>query len=145
MSLFKWSSDYSVYLPEIDAEHRAIFRLGDELHRAVLAGAKPGQLKPIVMNLLEAEEQHFRHEERLMSAMHYSGFAWHKKQHDTARKRTKALVKDIEANDRDAASEVMLIPFELAERPPDGGGPHDGRDAAQLSLLQYVAGVVITF
>jgi len=109
MSLFKWSSDYSVYLPELDAEHRAIFRLGDELHRAVLAGAKPGQLKPIVMNLLEAEEQHFRHEERLMRAMHYRGFAWHKKQHDAARKRTKALVKDIEANDRDAAGKVLLF------------------------------------
>jgi hemerythrin len=32
MSLFKWSSAHSVYLPEIDAEHRAIYRLGNELH-----------------------------------------------------------------------------------------------------------------
>ena len=56
MSLFKWSSDYSVYLPEIDAEHRAIYRLGDELHKALLAGADADQLKPILANLLESAE-----------------------------------------------------------------------------------------
>ena len=46
MSLFKWSSAYSVYLPEIDAEHREIYRLGNELHKALLAGAARAQLKP---------------------------------------------------------------------------------------------------
>ena len=74
MSLFKWSSDHSVYLPEIDAEHRAIYRLADEFHKALLAGTDAEQLKPVLAtNLLEAEEQHFRHEERLMKAMHYQG------------------------------------------------------------------------
>ena len=64
MSLFKWSSAYSVYLPEIDAEHRAIYRLGGELHTALLAGATRDQLKSILANLLEVKELHFRHEER---------------------------------------------------------------------------------
>ena len=40
MSPFKWSSAHSTYLPEIDAEHRALYRLGDELHKALLAGAE---------------------------------------------------------------------------------------------------------
>ena len=107
MSLFKWSGAYSVYLPEIDAEHRAIYRLGDELHRALLAGAKMAQVKPILANLLESEEQHFRHEERLLRAIHYSGFAWHKRQHDAARKRTKALAKRLEAGEMAAAGELL--------------------------------------
>jgi len=107
MSLFKWSSALSVYLPEIDAEHRAIYRLGDELHKALLAGAGPAQLKPILVNLLQAAEQHFRHEERLMRAIHYDACAWHKRQHDAARKRAKALAKRIAAGDSAAAGELL--------------------------------------
>ena len=107
MSLFRWSSAYSVYLPEIDAEHRAIYRHGDELHKALLAGAGPAQLNPILGNLLESAEQHFRHEERLMRAMHYTAFAWHKRQHDAARKRSKAGAKRIAGGDAAAAGELL--------------------------------------
>jgi hemerythrin-like metal-binding protein len=107
MSLFKWSSACSVYLPEIDAEHREIFRLGDELHKALLAGTALAQLKPILANLLEAEEQHFRHEERLMRAMHYDALAWHKRQHDTARRKSRELVKRVESGDTAAAGELL--------------------------------------
>jgi hemerythrin-like metal-binding protein len=107
MSLFKWSNAYSVYLPEIDAEHREIYRLGNELHKALLAGAAREQLKPVLANLLEAEEQHFRHEERLMRAMHYDALAWHKRQHDAARKKSRELVKRIESGDTAAAGELL--------------------------------------
>ena len=107
MSLFKWSSAHSVYLPEIDAEHRAIYRIGDELHKALLAGADPARLQPIVVNLLETAEQHFRHEERLMRAIHYTSFAWHKGQHDATRKRWRALAKRIAGGDTDATGELL--------------------------------------
>jgi hemerythrin-like metal-binding protein len=107
MSLFKWSGAHSIYLPEIDAEHRAIHLLGDELHKALLAGADPAHLKPILANLLETAEEHFRHEERLMRAMHYASFEWHKRQHNTARKRTKALAGRIEGGDTAAAEELL--------------------------------------
>ena len=109
MSLFKWSSAHSVYLPELDAEHRAIYRIGDELHKALLSGAEPAQLKPILANLLESAEQHFRHEERLMGAMHYAAFAWHKRQHDAARKKTKALSRRFEAGDSAAVDELLTF------------------------------------
>ena len=107
MSLFKWSSANSIYLPEIDAEHRAIFQLGNELHKALMAGAGLAQLKPILANLLESTVQHFRHEERLMRAIHYEAFDWHKHQHNVALKRSKALAKRIEAGDSGAPGELL--------------------------------------
>ena len=107
MSLFKWSSAHSVYLPEIDAEHRAIYRLGDELHQAVLANADQARLQPILANLFESAEQHFRHEERLMRAIHYTAFAWHKGQHDAVRKRSRALAKRIAGGDSAAIGELI--------------------------------------
>jgi hemerythrin len=107
MSLFKWSNANSVYLPEIDAEHRALYRLGDELHKAVMAGAEPARLQPILANLLETAEQHFRHEERLMRAIHYTAFDWHKGQHDAVRKRSRALAKRVAGGDSAAAGELV--------------------------------------
>ena len=107
MSLFKWSSDYSVYLPEIDAEHREIYRLAHEFHKALLSGKDVDHLKVLVANLMEAEEQHFRHEERLMKAMHYQGAEWHKKQHDTARKRSREMVRRLGAGDATAAVDTL--------------------------------------
>ena len=107
MSLFKWSNAHSVYLPEIDAEHRAIYQLGDELHKAVLAGADSAVLQPILVNLRETTEQHFRHEERLMRAIHYTAFDWHKRQHDAVRKRTKAAARRVAAGDSAAAGELV--------------------------------------
>ena len=107
MSVFKWSNAHSVYLPEIDAEHRALYRLGDELYKAILAGAEAARLQPILVNLLESAEQHFRHEERLMRAIHYTAFDWHKRQHDSVRKRLKAAVRRVAAGDTAAAGELV--------------------------------------
>jgi hemerythrin len=107
MSPFKWSSNYSVYLAEIDREHRALYQLGDELHKALLAGKDRAHLQPIMANLLESVELHFRHEERLMRAMHYTPVEWHKRQHDTLRKRSKALARRVASGDPAAAGELL--------------------------------------
>ena len=58
-------------------------------------------------NLLESAEEHFRHEERLMRAMHYTAFEWHKSQHDAVRKRAKAVVTRMEKGDSAAARELL--------------------------------------
>jgi hemerythrin-like metal-binding protein len=109
MSLFKWSTANSVYLPEIDAEHRALYRLGNELHKALPAGADAARLQPILANLLESAEQHFRHEERLMQAIHYTAFAWHKGQHDAMRKKARAMARRVTAGDLAATGELLTF------------------------------------
>jgi hemerythrin len=107
MSLFKWSKGHSVYLPEIDAEHRNLCNMGAELQKVVLAGGKSEQLKPILLNLLEAADEHFRHEERLMKVVHYSAFDWHKRQHDTVRKRLRLAIKRVEAGEVEVCVDLM--------------------------------------
>lgn len=107
MSFLKWSKEHSVYLPEIDAEHRSLFRLAAELNQALVAGRKPSQIRPILIGLLEAADEHFKHEERLMRVVHYSAFQWHKSQHDTIRKKTKAALRKLENGDKQAAVELL--------------------------------------
>ena len=106
MSSFKWSSAHSVYLPEIDAEHRGLFLLGEELQRAIAAGADVAGLRPVLVNLLESADVHFKHEERIMNASRYSAYAWHKKQHDAVRWRMRRFLRRIDAGDQSAAQEL---------------------------------------
>jgi hemerythrin-like metal-binding protein len=107
--LFKWSKAHAVFIPEIDAEHKNIFRLADELHQAVVGGAPPDQAQAILRELIARGEDHFAHEERLMRSTHYLALAWHKGQHDTVRKRLKEFVPRIEGGEDQAA--LLLLEF----------------------------------
>src|SRR5260370_33333581 len=66
-------------------------------------------LRPILGNLWETAEEHYRHEERLMRAMHYSSFEWHKRQHNAARKKSKPLPRRTEGGDAAAAEELLTF------------------------------------
>jgi hemerythrin-like metal-binding protein len=105
MSLFRWSSEHDVFLPEVDAEHRALFLAGDHLHRALLAGAPPENIRESLHNLLQLVEAHFRHEERLMVESEFSSYEWHRKQHDAVRSKAKGLKR------ADRAAMVAALEF----------------------------------
>ncbi|HXK02390.1 MAG TPA: hemerythrin family protein [Verrucomicrobiae bacterium] len=107
MGLFKWSRAHSVFVPEIDAEHRALFRLGEELQKGVAAGTDLRQLRPVLRELITSTEAHFKHEERIMKAAHYNGLAWHKKQHDAVRWRVRRALKRIDTGHADGVSEFL--------------------------------------
>ena len=95
-----------MFLAEIDAEHKALFKLVHELAAALnsrVRGAR-GKLLELLGSLAE---DHFAHEERLMRASRYDAFDWHKGQHDVARRHLKQFVERIEAGDRKAAGELI--------------------------------------
>jgi len=107
--LLKWSKMHAVFIPEIDAEHKNIFRLADELHQAVVGGAPADQAQAILRELIARGEDHFAREERLMRSTNYPASAWHKGQHDTVRKRVKEFAPRIEGGESEAA--LLLLEF----------------------------------
>ena len=107
MPLFHWTRQNTVFVPEIDAEHRAIFTMGAELERAAAAHAPKTRLREMVRALAGHAEDHFCHEERLMREVRYQAFEWHKKQHDGVRRKLKEYTKRVEAGDREAPSELL--------------------------------------
>ncbi|MBZ5727146.1 MAG: hemerythrin family protein [Acidobacteriia bacterium] len=109
MRLFKWSKAEATFLDEIDAEHREIFRAAGELHEAILAGVAAPQVQEILKRLIAEFERHFRHEERLMRSVHYPIYDWHKRQHDTVRKRLRQFLPRIESGETGAAH--LLLEF----------------------------------
>lgn len=104
---FHWTDAHAVFLPEIDAEHRNIFRAGSSIDHALMAGMRVPQIRELMRAAVSAIDDHFAHEERLMRESRFSGFEWHKRQHDAARKRVKAFGRRVEAGEKQAAREML--------------------------------------
>jgi hemerythrin len=94
-----WESSNEVFVPEIDAEHQALFRMIDELRRMIKAGGDPAGIKAGIRALRSEMEAHFGHEERMMSDSVFWGASWHKSQHGTARKRLRNASRADEKGD----------------------------------------------
>jgi len=107
MKRYKQGGRHSVYISELDAEHRTLFRIGEELHRAVVAKAGPGPVGEVVRALLAHVEDHFTHEERLMRRSGYPAIDWHKRQHDGVRRHLKRYAKRVESGDIEAATLLL--------------------------------------
>jgi hemerythrin len=107
MKPFKWSKAKAVFIPEIDAEHKTIFRAAEELQSRVEAGAPAADLVPRLKALAEHAESHFEHEEGLMRDSMCPSLEWHKKQHNTVRKRLRQFIPRIEQGEREALTPLM--------------------------------------
>ncbi|HEV3329976.1 MAG TPA: hemerythrin family protein [Bryobacteraceae bacterium] len=102
MRHFRWSKENEVFLAQIDAEHRELFRVADELENAIAAGAPAPRVKTLLHSLVTHVGDHFTHEEWLMQSTAYPSFGWHKEQHETARRRLKLFVPLIEGGEIEA-------------------------------------------
>jgi hemerythrin len=107
MQHFKWTKAHAVHLPQVDAEHRNLYRMAEELHQAVRTGTEAARVRELIRPFLAAIEEHFAYEERLMKSAACPDMAWHKLQHDTARKRMKAFAGDIEVGNLEAPMEML--------------------------------------
>jgi hemerythrin len=98
MRLFHWTRAKSIFMSELDAEHRNLHQLADEVHKAVLKGAPPSAIASSVRALFAAAEDHFSHEERMMRAARYAQLDWHARQHQTVRDRAAKWTESVNHN-----------------------------------------------
>lgn len=78
MSSYEWRPELSVGEPEIDDEHKELFRL---LHRLETADVSESVLSDIIDRLEHYTRDHFAHEEALMRRWAYPGYDDHVKRH----------------------------------------------------------------
>ena len=107
MRSLQWTEENSVFVPEIDEEHEALFHLLQELRRAVLAGDPLEQLERQAGRLATRAAGHFQHEERLMRASRYSALEWHERQHQAGRTKLAALTDAIRGHGRAPVFEAL--------------------------------------
>ena len=82
MILLSWQNDYEVGVPLIDAEHRYLFGLINEFHDKHASGATRGQVLVVLNRLVAYAEEHFHHEEELMTKNGYPRLASHQALHE---------------------------------------------------------------
>jgi hemerythrin len=109
MRAIKWSGSHAVHIPEIDAEHRAVYQSAGDLQQAVEAGAPQDRILEMLHGLAATVEDHFTHEERLMRSACYLSYNWHRQQHDAARRRLAQFIGQIEAGVPESA--VLLVEY----------------------------------
>jgi hemerythrin-like metal-binding protein len=98
----------------------------DELDRTVAAG---GEAHEALQDLIEDMSAHLAGEERMMRSSAYPSYAWHKDQHDAARKKLQGFAERIGAGESGAVCEMVDF-FRLWLR--DHTGVHDRMMAAYL-------------
>jgi hemerythrin len=89
--MFAWKDSYSIGVQEIDAQHRRLFSLADELNTAMIGGKGKDVLEAVLQNLITYTKTHFAAEERLMLSCGYKELAAHKAQHDEMTKKVVQL------------------------------------------------------
>jgi hemerythrin-like metal-binding protein len=81
----QWSEDHSVYIPELDEQHKGLLEATQELRAAVLTGESKDRVEFLAGRMATRLAAHFRYEESLMRGSRYSALDWHERQHHAAR------------------------------------------------------------
>ena len=79
--VFTWQPKYSVGIPEIDAQHKKLVALLNELFKAMRVGAGTHVMGKLFESLVQYTNQHFTFEENYMRKAGYAGLAEHIEEH----------------------------------------------------------------
>ncbi len=109
LDMFEWKPAYSVNIGSIDAQHQSLLAIGRELHIAMSTGQSKAVMGKILDRLVQYTTMHFAHEERLLQAHGYPGFAGHKAQHDALAAKVVQFQVDFKAGR--AAVSIELLSF----------------------------------
>jgi hemerythrin len=104
---FGWKASYSVQNTTMDAQHKKLISILDDLHRAIESGQKTSLLDRTFQDLIAYTKYHFKTEELLMEQQQYPGMADHKFEHQVLTRRVELFKQSYEAG------KVALIPMSL--------------------------------
>src|SRR3972149_6225252 len=81
MTLMRWSEKMSVGIPELDADHKELIRVINQLAADANEASRLGAVRQSLFALLRYAEFHFAREEKVMAACRHIGVEAHKRQH----------------------------------------------------------------
>lgn len=90
MAFVEWKPEYSVGVVEIDAQHRRLLDIINQLHEAMKLGGKPSMLAQVMNELVGYTRYHFAYEESLMESAGFPQLEEHRRKH-------RAMVGQVEA------------------------------------------------
>ena len=106
---FLWLDEYSVGVPDIDADHKNLVHILNQ----VIRSANEGQGKELVLaafdELKDYTVYHFRHEESLMEHAMYPGLTDHRAAHEYLIERLELFRDDVESGRVDVTKVAKFL------------------------------------
>ena len=106
--VFKWRPARAIGVPEIDAQHMALFEEAERIERAVKAREPQDRLMPLLASLTDHAVAHFFAEEQLMRDVGYPRRAEHVQEHAYMMRRFRSLVPRWKS-ERDSAAQMRTL------------------------------------
>lgn len=69
----KWKQDYSIGIPVVDAQHKQLFRMSDQLDADLKEGLQAAEIEETLVHMGEYATRHFQVEEKYMAESKYPG------------------------------------------------------------------------
>lgn len=102
-----WSDRFTLGVEQIDQQHQVLFRLIDQLAKAIQTDTSDDELKLVFDRLYEYTKTHFAMEEALMVQHHYPADAEHHKNHRSLEDSLAKLVARAETGEPLASLQTM--------------------------------------
>jgi len=97
VALIDWKSEFSLGIPEIDADHADLVEHINVLHEQQQAGADHTTICYLLVELHVRIKEHFEQEEKLMQKYGYDAFAEHRADHDRLLNELTTFISDVQA------------------------------------------------
>ena len=107
MVFVTWDESYSVYVESIDAQHKKMMSMINDLHYAIMDGEPAPQIVEVLKRLESYTEEHFRYEEEIFDRHNYPQADEHKKQHNDLVQQVKAFRNRINNHHEKVGEELL--------------------------------------
>jgi hemerythrin len=108
LASLQWEDKYSVNIPEVDSQHKVLFKLIERLDTAIREKRGSAACQGILGELVDYTRIHFALEESLMRLARYPEFDGHKQLHES-------LIAEVGELQKKIACGTASISFELMQ------------------------------
>lgn len=110
MPFLIWDDSYKVNVAEIDMQHKRLFNMVNDMHKAMKTGVVDDTvMKTILEQLIDYCDIHFATEERYMSLYNYTNLTSHKSAHEQLTQKTHELYMRLKSGEKG------LLSFDLMD------------------------------
>ncbi len=134
INMFEWKPEYSVQIPEIDAQHQRLFSLAAKMHGALAEGKGRAVLETSLSDLIDYTKVHFSSEETFMGRHNYPDLVAHRILHDKLVDQVNNLQKRFRSGQAMLSLELMIFLKTWLEH-------HIGESDQQYSAYIRAAGI----
>lgn len=109
MAYFEWAQDMIIDGGPIDADHRNLVDLVNELHTATSQGHGHEVIKSIMERVMRYTKEHLAREEQIMASIHFPNLDKHKQGHAKFAKQLGELQLKYEQGSATVASQLSTV------------------------------------